>query len=370
MAFQYEVCQLRTTGYGANANNSGGQKACQLSFTQVFLVKITDPSDQDFNPSKVSDVHAAYAPGIPIVNYHSWYDAGANIGMPLALCQSKTVKRKDANATVFEVSCKFQTEAGKQGQSQEVQENGGQPEPEPPPTNVSDIDPIVTRSVVGRDIVLHEAPAYGYNDQPVFDNLNGGALSIQTKYLPCTGLDEDGEEIDLKNEINQPITRKQPMLQITVTQFEDTFTDANLLERCYKVNTQVFRGFPKKSAMITAINAVEQVVQMADGPALKYRVTYNILIDTYTVTFNGDSLFVGHAAAVPMIGKFFQKANDQGKTKVKQFAQKKSGLGAVGIVLIDGTPAENQMGTVPYIRYDNVAEIDFGNFLEDSVVNP
>lgn len=369
MAFQYEVCQLRTTGYGANANNSGGQKACQLSFTQVFLVKITDPSDPDFDPSKVSDVHAAYAPGIPIVNYHSWYDAGADIGMPLAVCQSKTVKRKDANATVFEVACKFQTEAGKQGQAQEVQEpDSGNPEPEPPPTNVDNIKPIVTRSVVGRDIVLHEAPAYGYDDQPVFsDVINGGAMPIQTKYLPCTGLDENGNEIDIKNEINQPITRKQPMLQVTVTLFEDNFTDANLLERCFKVNTQPFRGFPIKSAMITAINAVKQTVQMADGEAEKYRVTYNILIDTYSVTFNGGTLFVGHAAAVPMIGKFFAKYEEGSFQKVKQFVQKKAGLGAVGIVLLDGTPAQNQMGTVPYIRYDNVAEINFDNFLPDSV---
>ncbi len=370
MAFEYEVCQLRATGYGASANNSGGQKACQLTFTQVYLVRITDPSDPNFNPSKVSDVHAAYAPGIPIVNYHSWYDAGANIGMPLALCNSKTVKRKEANGAVFEVTCKFQTEAGKQGQSQEVEEQSGATEPEPPPTNVTNIKPVVTRSVVGRDIVLHEAPAYGYDNQPVFSAAGGAALSIQTKYLPCTGIDEDGNEIDIKNEINQPITRKQPMLQLTVTQFEDSFTDANLLDRCFKVNTQPFRGFQAGSAMITAINSVQQVVQMAGGPSLKYRVTYNILIDTYTVTFGGNSLFVGHSAAVPMIGKFFAKYEEDQFQKVKQFAQKKSGLGAVGIVLLDGSPAENQMGTVPYIRYDSVAEINFGNFLQNSVVNP
>ncbi len=370
MALQYEVCQLRQTGYNAAANNSGGQKACQLSFSQTFLVKITDPSDPNFNPSKVSDVHAAYATGIPIVNYHSWYDAGSNIGMPMAVCKSKSVKRMDANASVFEVTCKFETEAGKQGQSQEA--DGDNPEPEEPPTDVTDISPVVTRSVVGRDIVLHEAPAYGYDDEPVFEIVAGSGVAtpIQTKYLPCTEIDPDtGNLLDIRNEINQPITRKQAMLQLTVTVFEDTFTDANLLERCFKVNFGTFRGFPAGSTMITAINAVKQSVQMAGGQAEKYRVTYNMLVDTYSVEYEGDTLFVGHSAAVPMIGKFFSK-DVGGDLKVKQFAQKGAGLGAVGLVLLDGTKASDQMGQVPYIRYNTVEDLDFSSFLPNSVINP
>lgn len=372
MALQYEVCQLRSTGYGASANNSGGQKSCQISFTQTFLVKITDPADPDFNGSKVSDVHAAYASGIPIVNYHSWYDPGSNIGMPLAVCKSKKVKRMDANASVFEVECTFQTEAGKQGKEQEV-ENGNAPAPETPPTDVTDISPVVTRSVVGRDIVLHEAPAYGYDNKPVFGPEAGPAESIQTKYLPCTHFNPDTlNYLDIKNEINQPITRKQSMLQLTVTLFEDTFTDQNLLERCFKVNTETFRGFQPGSTMITAVNAVKQSVQMAAGQQEKYRVTYNMLIDTYTVTYNDGDLFVGHSAAVPMIGKFFRKDVVGGgiTRKIKQFAQKGSGLGAVGIVELDGLPASNQMGEIPYIRYDTVEEADFSTFLPNSVINP
>jgi len=332
------------------------------------LVKITDPADSNFGPWKVTDAHAAYAPGIPMVNYHSWYDPDANIGMPLAVCNSKNVKRKEQNGTIFEVTCRFQTEPGKQGQSQEVENDPDNPEPEEPPASVSDIDPIVTRSVVGRDIVLHEAPAYGYDNNPVFETVPGVADVITTRYLPCTAL-ENGQLVEIKNEINQPITRKQPMLQLTVTQFEDTFTDANLLERCYKVNTQTFRGFQAGAAMITSINSVAQSIQMANGPEEKYRVTYNILVDTYSVTFEGNTLFVGHSQAVPMIGKFFIKDNN-GVKKVKQFAQKGSGLGSVGLVQIDGTPADEQLKTVPYIRYDTVEEIDFGTFLEDSVINP
>lgn len=342
-----------------------------MSFTQVFLVKITDPSDSDFNPSKVSDVHAAYATGIPIVNYNTWYDAGSNIGMPLAVCQSKTVKRMDANATVFEVTCTFKTEAGKQGQAEEVQD-GDDPQPEPPPADVTDISPVVTRSVVGRDIVLHDAPAYGYDDLPVFnDVIGGGALPIQTKYLPCTEVDPATQDFfELKNEINQPVTRKQAMLQLTVTVFEDTFTDANLLDRCYRVNTQPFRGFQAGSTMITAINAVKQSVQMAAGKQDKYRVTYNMLVDTYSVTYQGVNLFVGHNTAVPMVGKFFRKVKDDGSFKAKQFAQRGAGLGAVGLVLLDGTPAPDQMGRVPYLRFDTVQEANFNNFLPNSVTNP
>ncbi len=363
MALTYEVCQMRETGYSASSNNSGGMKSCQISLTQVYRVIVTDPANANFAADDVTDVHVAFAPGIPIVNYHTWYDSTTNVGIPLAVCNSKTVRRLDSNATVFEVTCAFATEPGKQSKSQES-ETPSNPQPETPPTSVTDIDPVVTRGVIGRDIVMHGAPAYGPDGLPVFDDGQGNPFVLSTKFLPCTGLDAQGNEVDLKNEIEQPVTRKKPLLQLTITQFEDTFTDQDLLDRCYKVNLTAYRGFVIKAAMITNINAVAQSVQMAAGPAEKYRVTYTILVDDYTVVSDANAtLFVGHAAAVPLIGHWHLDANDD----AVQFQQTGAGIGAVGLLNLDGT-AKDPDDTPDYVRFDTVEETEFnlaaGGFLQ------
>ena len=89
MAWVYEVCQLRNTGYSANANNSGGQKSCQLTLNQKYIVIVTDPSDSNFHGSQVNDIHAAAAKDsvtnvrIPQVNYNTYYDPVANVSVSL-----------------------------------------------------------------------------------------------------------------------------------------------------------------------------------------------------------------------------------------------------------------------------------------------
>lgn len=373
MAWVYEVCQLRDTDYSANANNSGGQKSCQLTLSQKYIVIVTDPSDPNFHGSQVNDIHAAAARDsvtnvrIPQVNYNTYYDSVANVSVPLAVCTSKTVTRKQENTAVFEVDCSFQTGGGsgggggaKQGKAQEF-ETPQDPEPQEPPTNVTDISPVVTRSVVGRDIVLHSAPAYGADG--LGEDLELGVRS--TRYLPTLDAFGNGE---LSNEIDQPITRKQPLLQITVTQFEDTFTDEDLLKRCFRVNTQEYRGFPVKSAMITAINAVEQNVQLAAGPADKYRVTYNILIDEYSAEDStGTSLFIGHAHGVPLIGHWYFDENGD----ARQFlVGEETGIGNVGLISVlgerlgDPGVGGNQLGAPDYVRFDTVDEIDFEDFMQ------
>jgi len=371
MALTYDVCQLRDTGYTANANNSEGKKSCQIGLTQKYLVTVTDPANPSFGPDDVTDVHVAYAPGIPLVNYHTWYDSATGIGIPMAVCNSKTVTRSTVNGTVFTVTCSYRTENGKQSQSQES-ENPANPEPQPPPETPSDIDPVVTRSVVGRDIVLHDAVAYQDNDTPA----KGTTLnpeSISTRYLPvdnATRTNAALAAINLKNDVSVPVTRKQAMLQFTITQFEEDVTDADMLDRTYKANMLAWRGFPAKSAMITSMNAVEQSIKIDDGAggvedAEWYRVTYNILVDEYEVQNQSGPLFVGHAQAVPMIGRFHNDTSNDGK--IIPFQQSGLGVGAVGLVDFIGEPLADQDGAPNYVRYDTVGEVDFAAVFPDVV---
>ena len=384
MALQFNVCQLRDTSYSASANNSNGQKSCQLTLTKKFLVKAFDNANGNFGPDDVTDYQVALATGIPIVNYHTWYDANTGLAIPMAVCKSKSVRRLDANGTVFEVSCTFQTETSGSGKQAQREEATDPTTPEPQTassiTQASDIDPVWTRSVVGRDVVMHSAVGYHSNNNALtlagqFDD--GSPKPISTKYLPVDNIARVGggkPNLELRNEINQPITYKQPMLQITITQFEDDVTDANLLARCYSVNDQAWNTggggatYPAKSAMIKSMNAVKQSVATDDGAGgvqqtEMYRVTYTILIDEYSVNNSTGSLFVGHAAAVPMIGHWHE--DPENDDKAVQFTNAKSAVPTVGLIDFEGVPKPNQDESPDYVRFDTVAETDFSSFLQD-----
>jgi len=383
MALTYDVCQLRDTTYTASANNSEGQKSTQTTLTKKFLVKVTDPADNNFGPSSVTDYHVALADGIPIVNYHTWYDETTGVVVPMAVCKSKSVRRLKENGTVFEVTCTFQTEGGKQSQGVEGGA-GGAPEPQKAEDieDADDITPVWTRSVTGRDIVLYSAVAYDSSDTALAlagQYADGSPKPIPTRYLPVDNnsrVTAGKPNLELRNEINQPITYKQPMLNLTITQFEGNVTDANLLSRCYAVNlTDWDTGsdpadptYVKKSAMIKSINAVKQsvTVKKAGGGVEQkemYRVTYTILIDNYTVRNSTGSLFVGHAAAVPMIGHYCENPDLEGQAK--QFTHSKAGIGTVGLVDFQGVAKTNQDDSPDYVRYDTVAEIEFSDFLQE-----
>lgn len=372
MALTYEVCQLRDTSYGASADNSSGKKSCTLTLSKKFLVKVTDPANSSFGPDNVTDLHAAYAPGIPIVNYHTWYDANTGASVPMAVCSNKSVRRMEANGTVFEVTCTFKTEGSKQSKAEETET------PETPsPTQAedisspSDIAPVWTRSVSGRDVVLHSAVAYDSTETA----LNGGN-AISTRYLPVdnTARVLNGDPaIELKNEINQPITKKLPMLQFTITQFEETVTDANLLARCWSANLTPWNTgtvtYPAKSAMITAMNAVKQSLTVAAvGGGTEdvewYRVSYTVLVDDYTVQNSTGSLFVGHAAAAPLIGHWHenQVAGEEGKAV--QFQKSGAGIGAVGLLDFNGRPKSDQDSAPDYVRFNTVEATEFNDFFE------
>ena len=344
MALTFDICQLRASSYSASSNNSGGHKSCSITITTSYLVKVTDPADPNFNGSKVTDLHVAFAQGIPVVNLHTFYDSITGVGMPLAICSDKKVKRLDNNAATFQVDVTYKTEPAQGNGPKQEKQSVSQTAPSPPPSSPEEIPPQESRSVVGRDIVLYSAPAYTSNETAMG--------TISTTIIPSAN--------DLiKDEFNQPVTRKQANLQLTITQFEGNFTDVDLVNRCYKVNLAEYRGFPAKSCMITSINCVDQIIQTDTGEETWNRVTYTILVDEYTVENQAGPLFVGHAAALPLISHY----HTQGDQLNEFWKDEESGLGGVGLIDSTGAPLANQSGSPDYIRFDTVDELDF-SFLQ------
>lgn len=340
MALGFNVCRTRSTSYSATSNNSEGRKTCTLNFTEKYLVEATGI----VSPDQVTDIQVAFAAGIPIVNYHTWYDPTTGLGYPLAVCKSKSVKRLDNNGFLFHVDVTYATEPPKGDKS-----NGPEQEsvPQTPPNDVTDITPQVSRSITGREIVLYEAPAYDNSGTPI------GATAgepVTTRIMPSNGN-------RLQERFDAPVTRTKPMLNLSITQFENSFSNQTMMDRCYKVNDSPWAGFASKSCMITSINAVKQSVQMASGQAEKYRVTYTVVYDDYSISNGaGGSLFVGHSCALPLISRTYLE-NDE----VKYFVQEGTGIGNVGLITSTGTakPAAEQNKSPDYVRFDTVEELDF-----------
>jgi hypothetical protein len=324
-------------------------------------VIVTDPADPDFTGADVTDLQVAFAPGVPLVNYHTYYDVYNGVGMPLAVCKSKSVKRDSGASNMFVVSCTFATEpaTSKNGKKEEKASDATQPAPLTP----TDVDPVVSWGMGVREVVLDSAPAYAADDSPLG--------TISTNLLPC-----DQTSPAAKNwgvEFNMPVTKKIATVTMTVTQFETSWSWETLLERGYKVNNAAWgTDSVVKAWMITNINAVEQSVTVDDGAggvtdAEWYRVTYTIMRDDYTVenwntvTDSTDTLFVGHAAALPLYSTDY--IDFQASPHVVRPFLTEDNVPFVGKVDADGAPLPDDAAGCNYVRYDTVDEISF-SFLQ------
>ncbi len=362
MAKQYSVCQMRDTGYSSSANNSGGKKSVQITINVSYRVIVTDPADPDFTGADVTDLEVAFAPGLPLVNYNTYYDFHNNVGMPLAVCKSKSVKRDSSASNMFVVSCSFQTEpaSSKNGKTQEKASDATQP----PPATPTDVDPVVSYSMGVIERVLDSAPAYATDDSALGE--------LDTNLLPCDQTADCAG--DWGEEFRMPVTKKVPTVTMTITQFESTWSWEKILERGYKVNNAAWGADSVvKAWMITNINAVEQSVKIDDGAggvtdAEWYRVTYTITRDAYTVSnYNTatnlmEDLFVGHAAALPLMSKKYIEYNPGGTDVVKKFLTEDLDP-FIGKVDVYAVPLPDDAAGPNYVRFDTVDELNF-SFLQ------
>ena len=76
-------------------------------------------------------------------------------------------------------------------------------------------------------------------------------------------------------------------------------------------------------------------------------------------------MFVGHAAALPLISRSF--IDDQNSNVPKMYYIEELALGNVGLNDIYGHPLTNQVGAPDYVMYDTVNELDFTTFLPANV---
>tara|TARA_R110000824_G_scaffold10010_7_gene44362 strand:+ start:2580 stop:3626 length:1047 start_codon:yes stop_codon:yes gene_type:complete len=347
VALTYNVCQLRDTTYSASGAAKAGKQSVVYTFGTKYLVQVTDSADPGFGPEDITELHVASAAGIPIVNVNTYYHAPTNTGNPFAVCTGKRVTRSKQNGTVFTVDATYSSQAS---DSSKTEKPGGGDNTGTPPAAFTDIPATLSRSLTMREVRRYNAPAYSADLA-----INGAELN--TTFLPQNA----NQATRVGEKLGVPVMTKTSNISYTLTQFEATFTDNNLIARGYKVNSDVWRSNVVKSCMITGIDAVEQTVQLAAGPTSGYRVTYSIDVDNYTVTdSNANSLFIGHATGIPLVsGHHLNAAGD----KVLPFSKGNLGIGAVGLVDINMQPLADQTGSPDYVMFDTVNEISF-SFLQ------
>jgi hypothetical protein len=251
------VCQRRVDSgsYKQSGGGSGGQRKTKISAKTKYLVVVAKKSGgPSLTPSDLNPLLIINHPSIPRIG-RTCYSFGGLIA-PFLLCSNKTIDRDAENPFVFHVSVDWESiEVGVGGGSSEVGEETPQEALEPKPEEEFDTvpDPVASFTTSSTEIVLYEA-----------DFVTRGYEKRQSWKLP-TG-----------TPFQEPITRKVPLITISLTQFEDEFTLTDLEKRSFSVNMERWNSRGDGQWLIAEVQAEEVTLNLQDGEVDMWRVTYTI----------------------------------------------------------------------------------------------
>lgn len=233
----FTVKELRSTSMsisGSEDEKTGKQSVSQ-SITTTYRVIATGYA----SPDMVTDAQVACAAGLPSVNVTTWYSSIAGVGLPQAVCRSKSVTRLSENAFVFDVDCEFSTP-----------ELEGEDCVGAPPLSLTDITPSVQSQIGSYERVLYA--------------------------------DKDGEACwrlpGTLTPFSAPVTETIPTLSLKITQYESSLSFDDQLARSFKTNSDTYRSKAAGLWLIGAVSATETEVQLQSGPVTAVKVTYPITL--------------------------------------------------------------------------------------------
>jgi len=233
----FTVKELRSTSMSISGSEDEktGKRSVTQSITTTYRVIATGYASADM----VTDAQVACASGLPSVNVTTWYSSVAGVGLPQAVCRSKTVTRHTDNAFVFDVDCEFSTP-----------ELEGEDCVGVPPVSVTDITPSVQSQIGSYERVL-----YADKDGEACWRLPGTLTPFQA-----------------------PVVETIPTFSLKITQYESSLTFDDQLARSFKLNSGTYRGKAAGLWMIGAVAASEVEVELQSGPTTAVKVTYPITL--------------------------------------------------------------------------------------------
>lgn len=314
MAVQYEVTRIRDDngGYSKGAN----QDALRIEWAATYQVIVSDPSDQNFTGADITAFDVAAAPGLPLVNYTTYFENGFVI--PFLVCRSKRAARDANNNTRWLVSTTWDS-----GDKNDQLENENQPID--PPVNLTDFTPR-------EELELGEIELVRYND-----------------------VDDPPEPIRLPtgNDFPQPAIIRYPTQILKITQYESFVSYQTMEDRKFLINSIPYRGKNIGAWLIQQVEAREVTVQLAAGQAVVAEVTYTLESNP-----SPNGWFLDWAL---IDTHYLEQAND---LNTKKAFQDKDYLTYInGLIQADGTQKPNQLGEPDYVQFQVYKDDNF-SFLQ------
>lgn len=327
MAITYGFCETRTSSYSSSATLAKGGKPTTVITTvnQTFRCIVRGTT------AAVSDAQVACQDALPKVGFSNFYSAATGQVLYNAICVSKNVTRNKSNKYVFDITCTFKT------QPLDAEVCLGNPV-----TELVDIGPTVQASISGRDRVLYT----DYDDKA------------------CSRFD------GTKMMFNIPVVGQDPVLTLTISQFEAGISYNTMMNRSYIVNDSLYGGTGAGTWRCVMTSAVEQEVQLAAGPITAVKATYQVQqnLSFYKGLTTGTKITTGWEQLVPLVSTHFCTRNGNGDVAgIFSFADVTSGEKVTDYIHHDGERrayAEGGADDRPdYLSFENYPKASF-SFLQ------
>jgi len=295
MALSYDICEARASSYSSSATLAKGGRPTTVvtSVTKHFRCIVSGGT--------ASDTQVACQPSLPSVGFTAYYSAATGQVLYNAICVSKNVTRNKSNKNLFAITCTYKTEP----LDAEVCLGS-------PVATLPEISPTVTASISGKDRVL-------YND---------------FAGEQCMRFDK------VKTLFDQPVVTQDPILTLTIQQYESGISYNTMQDRSFIVNSDTYAGDAAGLWRCQMTSAVEQEVQLASGPVTAVKATYQVQknLSQYTQP-NGTVVVTGWDQQVPLVSpKYFIPSIGAGfPTEIRTFADATSGESLVDYINVDGT---------------------------------
>jgi len=294
MPVTYDICESRESSYSSSATlaKDGKPTTVVTSVTKHFRCIVSGGT--------VSDTQVACQPSLPSVGYTAYYSPASGQVLYNAICVSKNVTRNKSNKNLFSISCTYKTEP----LDAEVCLGS-------PVDNIDDISPTVTASISGKDRVI-------YNDY-------AGEQCMRFEKV--------------KTLFDQPVVTQDPILTLTIQQYESGISYGTMQDRSFLVNSDTYAGDAAGLWRCMMVSAVEQEVQLSTGPVVAVKATYQVQksLSQYTQP-NGSVVVTGWDQQVPLVSpKYFVPAAGADPAHIKTFADATSGESLVDYINLDGT---------------------------------
>ena len=320
----FDLCETTTSSYTSTATLASGGKPTTVvtNVVQGFRCIV--------DGGTVSDADVACLPALPSVGFSSYYSAASGLVMYGAICVSKNVVRNKSNKNLFTITCSYKTEP----LSAEVCFGT-------PVDDIADIDPTVTAAISGKDRVI-------YTDY---------AGEQCMRHVGC------------KAPFDQPVVTQDPILTLTINQYESGISYSTMQERSFIVNSDTYQGNTAGRWRCQMISAVEQEVQLSGGPVTAVKAVYQVQKNDsfYTDPF-GNTTITGWDQQVPLVSpKFLEPAAGGDPASIKTFADETSGESLVDYINVTGTKRPYTVGDPDdrpdYIQFQNYRRASF-SFLQ------